>query len=222
MSASARLEQLLDRRGDLWRGRARRSLPATPTGFDWLDRGLPGGGWPLGRLTELLPRVNGCGELGLLLPLLARCTRQGRPVVLAGPGLVPGPQALNRAGVVLEHLVVVREGREVLWAAEQCLKSGLCGSLAVWLPPGRIAGRAVRRLQLAAEQGPGAAFVVYRPGQSPPASVSALRLALSPGSRVEVLRSPAGLVEPKPLTPVVEAEAVIDLERYRRHARQAQ
>ncbi len=217
MSAQARLEQLLNRRPDLWRGRARRTFPAASTGLDWLDRGLPGGGWPLGRLTELLPRVSGCGELGLLLPLLARCTQQGRPVVLAGPMLVPGPQALIKAGMVLEHLVVVREAGEVLWAAEQCLKSGLCGSVVVWPPAGRVGERAVRRLQLAAEQSPGPTFVVYRPEQQPPPSVSALRLGLSPGPEVELLRSPVGLVESKHLSPA--SESVIDLSRYRRHAR---
>ncbi|WP_376693420.1 hypothetical protein [Wenzhouxiangella sp. EGI_FJ10409] len=217
MSAEARLEQLLDHRPDLWRGRARRSLPAVPTGLDWLDRGLPGGGWPLGRLTELLPRVSGCGELGLLLPLLARCTQQGQPVVLAGPVMVPGPQAMAGAGVVLEHLLVVREASEVLWAAEQCLKSGLCGSVAVWPPAGRVGERAVRRLQLAAEHSPGPTFVVYRPEQSPPPSVSALRLGLSPGCGVEILRSPAGLVESRRLGPA--SESVLDLEHYRRHAR---
>lgn len=216
MSAQARLEKLLDRRPDLWRGRARHSFPAVSTGLGWLDRGLPGGGWPLGRLTELLPRVSGCGELGLLLPTLARCTRQGQPAVLAGPALVPGPQAMTQAGVVLEHLVVVREVGEALWAAEQCLKSGLCGSVAVWPPAGRVGEKAVRRLQLAAEQSPGPTFVVYRPGQSPPPSVSALRLGLAPGTGVEILRSPVGLVESKHLGP--EPETVIELERYRRHA----
>lgn len=220
MSSEARLEQLLNHRPDLWRGRAHRSLPTESTGLEWLDRGLPGGGWPLGRLTELLPRVSGCGELGLLLPLLARCTRHGRPVVLAGPPMVPGPQALVGAGVVLEHLVVVREAGEVLWAAEQCLKSGLCGSLAVWPPAGRVGERALRRLHLAAEQSPGPTFVVYRPDQSPPPSVSALRLGLSPGPEVELLRSPAGLVESKHLRPA--SESVIDLSRYRRHVRSKQ
>jgi hypothetical protein len=219
MSADVSLEQLLDRRPDLWRGRARRSFPVEPTGLGWLDRGLPGGGWPLGRLTELLPRVSGCGELGLLLPLLARCTQQGHPVVLAGPMLVPGPQALARAGVAFEHLVVVREAQQVFWAAEQCLKSGLCGSVAVWPPAGRVGERAVRRLQLAAEQSPGPTFVIYRPEQSPPPSVSALRLGLNPGLAVEVLRSPAGLVESRLLGP--DSESVIDLERYRRHVRSA-
>ncbi|MDZ7790006.1 MAG: DNA lesion error-prone repair protein ImuA [Xanthomonadales bacterium] len=219
MSAQARLEQLLNRRPDLWRGRARRSFPVAPTGLDWLDRGLPGGGWPLGRLTEFLPRVSGCGELGLLLPLLARCTQQGQPVVLAGPVMVPGPQAMVRAGVVLEHLLVVHEVAEVMWAAEQCLKSGLCGSVAVWPPAGRVGERAVRRLQLAAEQSPGPTFVVYRPEQSPPSSVSALRLGLGPGPEVELLRSPAGLVESRHLAP--ESDSVIDLTRYRRHARPA-
>lgn len=218
MPAQVQLEKLLDQRPDLWRGRGRRSFPAVSTGLDWLDRGLPGG-WPLGRLTELLPHVSGCGELGLLLPLLARCTQREQPVVLAGPMLVPGPQALIKAGVVLEHLVVVRAAREVLWAAEQCLKSGLCGSVVVWPPAGRVGERVVRRLQLAAEQSPGPTFVIYRPGQSPPASVSALRLGLGPGPEVEVLRSPAGLVESRRLSPVFES--VIELSRYRDHVRSA-
>jgi len=217
MSARVRLEQLLERRPDLWRGRGRTSLPAASTGLDWLDCGLPGGGWPLGRLTEFLPRVNGCGELGLLLPLLARCTQRSQPVVLAGPMLVPGAQALAQAGVALEHLVVVRSKCEVLWAAEQCLKSGLCGSVVVWPPAGRVGERAVRRLQLAAEQSPGPTFIVYRPEQSPPPSISALRLGLSPGAVVKVLRSPAGPVESKHLA--AASESVVELERYRRHAR---
>ncbi|RFF32228.1 DNA lesion error-prone repair protein ImuA [Wenzhouxiangella sediminis] len=220
MSADASLEQLLDRRPDLWRGRARKTFPAASTGLGWLDRGLPGGGWPLGRLTELLPSLSGCGELGLLLPLLARCTQRAEPVVLAGPALVPGPQALISAGVALDHLVVVREASESLWAAEQCLKSGLCGSVVVWPPAGPVGERAVRRLQLAAERSPGPTFVVYRPDQSPPPSVSALRLGLSPGPEVEILRSPSGLVESRCLSP--ESESVVDLERYRRHARSMQ
>lgn len=217
MSVNAQLEELLAQRHDLWRGRSRKRFPTASSGLDWLDRGLPGGGWPLGRLTELLPAVPGCGELGLLLPLLARCTGQGQPVVLAGPTLVPGPQALARAGVSLEHLVVIRAVDEVLWAAEQCLKSGLCGSLAIWPPPGRVDERAVRRLQLAAEQSPGPTFVVYRPGQSPPPSVSALRLGLKPGAQVEIQRSPAGLAESRSFGPA--CDSVIELARYRPHAR---
>ena len=217
MSAETQIEQLLNHRSDLWRGRARRSLPVAATGLGWLDRGLPGGGWPLGRLTELQPRLPGCGELGLLLPFFARCTQQGQPVVLAGPTLVPGPQALAGAGVVLEHLIVVRAVDEALWAAEQCLKSGLCGSVAVWPPSGRVGEKAVRRLQLAAGDGPGPAFVIYRPDQTPPPSVSTLRLGLAPGPEIEVLRSPAGLVESKRLDP--KAGSPVDLASYRRHAR---
>ncbi len=217
MSAKARIEQLLNRRSDLWRGRARRSLPVAATGLGWLDHGLPGGGWPLGRLTEFLPRLSGCGELGLLLPFFARCTQRGQPVVLAGPTLVPGPQALAGAGVVLEHLIVVRAADEALWAAEQCLKSGLCGSVAVWPPTGRVGEKAVRRLQLAAECSPGPTFVVYRPNQIPPPSISALRLGIVPGPEIEILRSPAGLVESKHLSP--KAEPPVDLAHYRRHAR---
>jgi protein ImuA len=218
MSAQSALEKLLNQRPDLWRGHAPAPCPAVSTGLDWLDRGLPGGGWPVGRLTEFVPRVPGCGELGLLLPLLAACTQAGQPAVLAGPPMVPGPQALARAGVVLEHLVVVREPGQAMWAAEQCLKSGLCGSLAVWPPAGRVEERAIRRLQLASGQSPGPAFIVYRPDQSPPPSMSALRLGLNPGANIEVLRSATGQAETRRLHPVADPGAVIELARYRRHA----
>ena len=50
------------------------SMPTLATGFTQLDAELPGGGWPRGQLTELLPEQTGIGELGLLLPSLATLT----------------------------------------------------------------------------------------------------------------------------------------------------
>lgn len=185
---SRNLEQLLRQRSDLWRGRGRPAPAACPSGLDWLDAGLPGGGWPQSGLVELLVQRPGCGELGLLLPLLARCTRAGQPVVLAGPPLIPGAQALLQAGVQLERLLVLQHAEELLWAAEQCAASGLCAALAVWLPPGRVNERAIRRLRLAAESSPGPLFTLYGPGQRPPSSLATLRLRLRPGMQVEVMR----------------------------------
>lgn len=186
--SSTPLAQLLARRADVWRGRTRPAGEALGTGRADLDRQLSTGGWPRGRLTEFLPASPGSGALGLLLPALAELTRQARPVVFAGPPLVPCPQALARAGLDLGQLVVVRPERDALWAAEQCLKSGLCGAVLVWHPAGRVCPKAIRRLRLAAENGTAPVFVWYRPGQQPPPSVATLRLAVHPGPKLEILR----------------------------------
>ena len=182
------LGQLLATRRDLWRGRESAGLPVLSSGHRDLDRLLPGGGWPCGRIVELVPERLGVGDLRLLLPFLAERTRRGQPVILIAPPLVPCPQALQSAGLELARLVVVRRHVHALWAAEQCLKSGLCGAVSIW-PPERMQARALRRLQLAAEQGSAPIFIHYRPGQSPPPSLATLRLAIRPGPELEILRA---------------------------------
>ena len=186
------LSQLLTDRDDLWRGQRRRRAPARSTGHAALDAQLPTGGWPRGKLTELVPDRAGAGELDLLLPCLAECTREGRSVVFAAPPLVPCPQRLHRAGVDLARVLVVRAPDHALWAAEQCLKSGLCGAVVVWPERNQVRERAVRRLQLAAENGEAPLFVCYPPGCPAPPSLAALRLAVHAGGELEVLRSAQG------------------------------
>ena len=183
------LGELLATRRDLWRGRESAGGAATlSSGHRDLDRLLPGGGWPCGRIVELVPERFGVGELHLLLPFLAERTRREHPVVLIAPPLIPCPQNLQAAGLDLAQLVVVRDRNQALWAAEQCLKSGLCGAVSIW-PPQRVPARTLRRLQLAAEQGPAPVFVHYRPDQPPPPSLATLRLAIRPGSELEILRA---------------------------------
>jgi len=186
------LDRLLADRDDLWRGRRRRPAPARSTGHAALDAQLPTGGWPRGKLTELVPDRAGGGELDLLLPCLAECTREGRSVVFAAPPLVPCPQRLHRAGVDLARVLVVRAPDHALWAAEQCLKSGLCGAVVAWPARNQVNERAVRRLQLAAENGEAPLFVCYPPGCPAPPSLAALRLAVHAGGELEVLRSAQG------------------------------
>ena len=48
----------------------------TPTGFPVLDRQLPGGGWPVDGIAELLYDHQGIGELRLLVPALAYLSRE--------------------------------------------------------------------------------------------------------------------------------------------------
>lgn len=200
VSSSDSLEKLLAERTDLWRGRRQRAAPALATGRQALDARLPGGGWPRGRLIELLSAAlptgffgqPGGGELELLLPCLAELTRHGQPVVFIAPPLVPCPQAMHRAGLELSRLLIARARRHALWVAEECLKSGLCGAVVLWPAPGSADRNAVRRLQLAAEGGPAPAFLCYAPGSRPPPSLASLRLAIRAGGRVEILRSRFG------------------------------
>ena len=183
------LGQLLATRRDLWRGRESAGGAAVlSSGYRHLDCWLPDGGWPCGRIVELVPERLGVGDFRLLLPFLAEQTRRGQPVVLIAPPLIPCPQALQAAGLDLAQLVVVRRANHALWAAEQCLKSGLCGAVSIW-PPERMQTRTLRRLQLAAEQGPAPVFIHYQPGQSPPPSLANLRLAIRPGPELEMLRA---------------------------------
>ncbi|MEN1727734.1 MAG: hypothetical protein AAGJ52_04770 [Pseudomonadota bacterium] len=135
-----------------------------------------------------MPRCLGVGEMNLLLPLMARQTQAHLPVMLAAPPWIPCPQRLARGGVALDQLLIIRDGKQAFWAAEQGLKSGLCGLVLLWPPKGRVSDRAVRRLQLAAEQGAAPVFICYRPGQQPPASLAALRLAVHSGPELELLR----------------------------------
>ena len=73
------LDKLFQRR-DIWRGG--RVSPSTSdrlsTGFLPLDAVLPGGGWPQGALTEILPMREGIGELRLVIPALMRLSRSNR------------------------------------------------------------------------------------------------------------------------------------------------
>jgi cell division inhibitor SulA/protein ImuA len=185
------LEQVL-RHPRVWRGNSLAgNVPAIPTGFAELDAALPGGGWPAGALTELLVDAKGIGELGLLMPALARLTCAGKRVVWLAPPHLPYAPALAAAGIDLPHLVLVRAPgrRDALWAAEQALRAGSCHALLAWLPnPGYPH---LRRLAVAAEAS--RAFIaLFRPpqaaGESSPAS---LRLALEPaqaGLLVRVLK----------------------------------
>jgi cell division inhibitor SulA/protein ImuA len=178
MGAEA-LQHLLERH-PLWRGAALAQAPeALATGFAALDAELPGGGWPVGALTELLAGAPGIGELGLVLPALARLTAAGRHVVCLAPPHAPYAPALAAAGVDLTRLLVVRaSGRDALWAAEQALRSGGCAALAAWLARPRYSE--LQRLAVAAEAGRSAAWLYRPPQAASESSPACLRLALEP------------------------------------------
>lgn len=199
MTSVVALDRLLDTRR-VWRGQAVVSLSTTqPTGHPELDAVLPGGGWPESALSELLVATTGIGELRLLWPTLARLTSAGERVILVDPPHLPYPQAWLAVGIDLCHLSIVQAtGRDTLWAAEQCLRSGSCGAVLCW--PKHADDRALRRLQIAAETGQTLGFT-YRPlREAVNPSPAALRLAIDARpAQLRVLKCRGGLPPGQPI-----------------------
>jgi hypothetical protein len=178
------LESLLQR-ADIWRGGDASPARGLPTGFEALDAAL--GGWPEGGLVEVLHTHAGVGELRLFTPALARLSRGDRWIAFVAPPYIPYAPALARAGVELSRVLVIRPGaaRDALWAAEQALRAGTCGAVLAW--PRGADFRALRRLQLAAEQGGALGLLFHSSAHGAEPSPAVLRLKLTPGLRPESL-----------------------------------
>ena len=184
LSASPAIDSLLARAPQLWRGREpNRSQRTLSTGHSRLDKRLPGGGWPLGAVTELIAGTHGLGEFSLLFPTLAELSHRGEWLVLIDPPWIPYPAALQGQGLALERLLLVRtaNAKESLWACEQALQASRGGAVLAW--PELIGYRQInfarlRRLQLAAEAGAKPAFLFRPEDARKAASPAALRLFL--------------------------------------------
>ena len=185
----------------VWRGRDQaRHRRGLASGYPELDRHLPGGGWPSDSLTEILTGQYGIGELRLLIPALAKLSKEtpeqdfGEPGWIAwiAPPFQPYPPALQQCGIDLSRMLIVRpqDAGEILWSAEQALSSGTCAAVLLW--PEFLDDQASRRLQLAAEKGHSWA-IAFRPLTAcRQASAAALRLELRAGpqgTRVRILKS---------------------------------
>lgn len=177
-------------RGDIRRGDAFAVAPAPTlaTGFSRLDAELPGGGWPRGALTELLAEHEGIGELGLLLPTLAALTGAGQTVVLIAPPHGALAPAWAAAGIRLDglRLVFPRRPRDALWAGVETLRCGGVAATLLWLDElfrGGLPANSLRRLQVAAGEGGGAAFCLRPAPAAAAASPAPLRLHLQAAGR---------------------------------------
>ena len=192
MSQISAIDTLLTATPRLWRGREPNSNQCSlATGHARLDARLPGGGWPLGAVTELISRQAGLGEFSLLFPALSAISRNGQWLVLVDPPWIPYPAALHGHGLALERLLLVRSGsaRESLWACEQALRGSQGGAVLAW--PEHASFASLRRLQLAAENGAKLAFLFRPESALAAASPSALRLHLQgdeSGTRIDILK----------------------------------
>ena len=103
------LEKLLEN-PRIWRGSSQIDARAgLASGYPKLDRCLPGGGWPLAALTEILIEQYGIGELRLLMPALAQLSVEKTQVEYTEPGWIawiappfqPYAPALQQYGIDL-------------------------------------------------------------------------------------------------------------------------
>jgi len=161
------------------------------TGHAALDAQLPGGGWPVGALVEILQAHSAQNEWRLLLPALA-CSGSG-PVVLVGAPHMPFGPGLSAQGLAPQRLLWVRavEPAARMWACEQALRCAPVEAVLGWLPQARA--DQLRRLQMAASEH-GKLLFVMRPArvrnESSPA-VLRLLAGLQPegdGVQLEILK----------------------------------
>ena len=189
-------------RHNVWRGDELGSADAQvlATGHAALDAELPGGGWPVGALTEVLLSAPDAHVWQLLLPVLARAvgTRKG-PVVLIGAPHEPFGPALAAGGLPSESLMWVggerlerarsvsqQQQQSHMWACEQALRCADVSAVLAWLPQARVGE--LRRLQLAAAQHEGLLFVFRPESVAQTASPARLRIQLvsAEGGRMDV------------------------------------
>jgi protein ImuA len=153
------------------------------TGHALLDRELPGGGWPMGAMTELLVPLHESQVWQLLLPALAQRFRaHGGWVVLVGAPHVPFGPALSARGLPAEQLLCIHGDASAsrAWACEQALRCAEVAAVLAWLPQARTGE--LRRLQLAAAQHEGLLFVLRPESAFLSASPARLRLRMLPSA----------------------------------------
>lgn len=208
--AVSRTAHALDFGQDVWRAD---SLAANTqvgsvlaTGHALLDAQLPGGGWPMGALCEILQTHSAQSEWRLLLPALVAAQQSAKPmalpgqrglatanasaatVVLIGPPHVPFGPALAAQGLAVQRLVWVKAQTpaERLWATEQALRCEAVAAVLAWLPQAQSAS--LRRLHMAAQEHNKLLFVM-RPAQaqreSSPAPLRLILLGAQAGGQAD-------------------------------------
>jgi protein ImuA len=164
----------------LWRANqlARQHGKVVATGYKNLDVELPGQGWPVAALVELLCQQCGIGEIRLLAPALKAVSK--RPIALINPTQVPYAQGFEYSSVPANKLLLLsgKASADLLWSAEQVLKAGTCGAVILWQQ--HIRAEALRRLSLHVATSESLLYVIRPLAQTQDASPATLRIAVRP------------------------------------------
>ncbi|MCA3239230.1 MAG: translesion DNA synthesis-associated protein ImuA [Curvibacter sp.] len=156
-----------------------------PSGHTALDAQLPGGGWPLGQLTEILQTQSGPHEWRLLLPALQSAVQRG-PLVLVGAPHLPHLPVLAAMDIAPDRVLRIetRSPAERLWAAEQALRCKDIGALLAWLPQAR--SEQLRRLHLGGSAAQPLVFAMRALDAQRESSPAPLRLIVQAGEGTQV------------------------------------
>lgn len=164
----------------VWRGSDLATEEAVfPSGHALLDAQLPGGGWPVGGLVELLQARPESHVWQLVLPaLVAACGERDGPIVLVGPPHQPFGPALQAQGLPADRLLWIRcdQPSARLWAAEQALRCADVIGMLAWLP--KVRSKELRRLHLAARQHRKLLFAMRESSAARQASPAPLRIQI--------------------------------------------
>ena len=144
-----------------------------------LDAQLPGGGWPIGAMCEVLQAQAGQAEWRLLLPALRTLTQA---VVLVAPPYAPFGPGLAAQGLDVRQLLCIQADTQAqqLWAAEQALRCAGVGAVLLWLTQARA--DLLRRLHLSAQTQAKLLWVMRLETAQQEASPAVLRLRVTPGT----------------------------------------
>ena len=120
-----------------------------PTGDALLNAQLPGGGWPVGVLVEVLQAHAGHNDWRLLLPALVKTEGV---LVLVGAPHAPFAPGLAGQGLDPARLLCVNTATPAarMWAAEQALRCKDVAAVLAWLP--QVRADSLRRLQISAAE----------------------------------------------------------------------
>jgi protein ImuA len=179
-----------------------RTADVVRSGHALLDVHLPGGGWPLGALCEVLQTHSAQAEWRLLLPALRAAQSSANPslsaawVALVSPPQTPFGPALAAQGLDVSRLLCIKANTpsERLWATEQVLRCADVAAVLAWLP--QVQTGALRRLHMSAASHAKLLFVMRPSTAQYESSPAVLRLLLN---------------QPAPLRRVVDALAAGDV-----------
>ena len=206
MSASIRLRPAIapiTLLAQVWRvGEFVSAQSGLATGHTGLDAQLPGAGWPLDGMVEVLQERGEQHVWQLLLPVLAQATRQrAGPVVLVGAPFQPFGPSLAAQGLRGDRLLCIHTDKATarLWATEQALRCADVLAVLAWLPQAK--NNELRRLHMAAQQNARLLFVFRGLAARHEASPARLRLLVDgvDGLNVHILKRRGPPLE----TPVV-------------------
>lgn len=122
------------------------------TGIPTLDQCLPGGGWPLGGVIELVSALEDDAEpMDLLMPALTTLSWEDRWVMLIQPPALPPVLLERQLGFDLSRFLVVHErpgDDNALALAERAARTGNAAAVLVW--PDRVSNNDYANLKEAA------------------------------------------------------------------------